>query len=338
MAAAVLGIAVCAMYSAGALVLLDGLAAGTGSVLDRLPTGPHLAHRGSFPDLAPAPLPEGLQGAVAAGWLRPGSVASAEAEAQARLLALTDPSLLGLPALPAPGEAFLARPLAEALNVPVGQPVTVAGPDGEATLVLARHLTGGVTLPSGWVLLAPEELWALTGADPAAYDLLLLADRRDATRLATEGYDVLSLASAPDFFHAALAEARGLLLGVVGASALAVAVTAYSLLALEVRYRHDEIRTLRALGLDGGGLLRLYGLQVLFVVGSGAVLGLATGIVAAHGLVSFAPFFGLPTVIRPHLTAWGVLLPLLSALGAGAAGGFLSLAVHLGRDRDVAAA
>lgn len=328
-AGAILAIAVASLYSTGAFVLLDGLEAGSGSVLARIETGPFLAAQGTFPVWEAAPLPVEVEGAYAGGWLRPALLEAGDAVRTVRLLSVTEVALLGLDAGPTSGEVHVSPALLADLSLAVDSNVTVSVGNEVRDLRLTRLLRPGVALPDTWLLVAPDPPEA---ASLPHYDFLLVAERGDALRLAEAGYGIQPLASTADFFLVGLQEARRLLLGVVVAGGVATAAASYSLLALEIRYRRREMRTLRAVGLNGAGLVRLYGLQVAFVAGTGALLGIAAGIVAAHGLVSFAPFFGLPTLIRPHLTPWGLLLPLLSGLAAGLAGGFLSLAIHLRGD------
>lgn len=316
------------------MVLLDGLEEGSASVLGRIETGPYLVTQGAFPDWEPLP-PSETEPGVGGGWLRPGLLTSEGEAVPVRVLALTNLSLLGLARGPSFDELLLHPALRERTGLTAGGEASLAFGDGSWELRVGAALRPGVVLPEPWVLVNESFLReALTGslARVPSFDFLLTAEREDAARLAVQGYDVQPLAAGGDFFLAGLREARRLLLSVVVAGSVAVGVVAYSLLALEIRYRRAELRTLRAVGMDDPALLRLYGLQVAFVVGAGTVLGVALGIVAANGLVSFAPFFGLPTLIRPHVTAFGLLVPLLSALAAGLAGGFLSLAAYLGRD------
>ncbi|MFQ5552692.1 MAG: FtsX-like permease family protein [Thermoplasmata archaeon] len=321
-----LGIAVCATYAAGALVLLDGLENGSQSVLGRLGAGPYLAYRGGFPQLEPFGMDGDFQGPYRAGWLRAAELVTDASFVPVRVVAFSAGDLGG-PA-PTAGTTF-ASP-------------SISGSGPDHTLVLRTEVgvvevavapPGGPSfgLPETWILLSESDLRQIATWDARRYDLLFIEGREDAQQLADSGYTVLALASAPDFFEATLREARRLVGGLVGVSAVAIAVVAYSLTSLEIRYRRAETRTLRALGMDGRALGRLYGLQLVFIVAGGTVLGLAGGIVAANGLVSFAPLFGLPTVISPHLTLGGVVVPMAISLAAGLAGGGVGLLRHVRR-------
>lgn len=322
-----LGIAVCATYISGALVLLDGLEIGVQSVLGRLDTGPYMAYRGVFPQLEPFVMVGEPQGPHRAGWLRPAELVTDTSPVSIRLLAFADGSFGG-PA-PSPGTAFVDPLLSQASGS--GNVLVLRTEVGvvEVTGETSRGMDLG--LPDTWVLISEADLRRLTTWENGSFDLLLVEQREDARRLAETGYAVLALVSAPDFFEAALREAQRLVGGLVAVSAVAIAAVAYSLISLEIRYRRPEARTLRALGMDGRALGRLYALQLAFIVAGGTALGVAGGIVAANGLVSFAPLLGLPTVISPHLSLAGLLVPVGASLGAGLAGGGVSVLRNIRR-------
>ncbi len=335
MAAAILGVAVCAMYASGALVLLDGLEEGSATAVPRLEAGPFLAYQGTFPDLRPTSSPAApFQGVAGAGWLRAGRLSAGDETILVRFLAfgetqnLPDPPTY--PWAPSP-QAKASALLLEELQLTSGATIQVEGGLGSRNLAVGRAPGGGLVLPERWVLLPPDVLRAIAPVDPARFDLFLVEARADAQRLAAEGHTILSLASAVGFFQEALEDARDLVLTIVVASAVAIAALTFSLLSLEIRYRRREMATLQAIGMDRGGFLRLYGLQLGFLLGAGTALGMALGIVGADGLVAFAPFFGLPTIIRPQVTALALAMPLLSSLGAGALGGTASLLLGLRR-------
>lgn len=326
-----LGIAVCATYATGAMALLDGLEAGSRSVLGRLDTGPFLAYRGAFPHFEPFALDGGVQGSYRPGWLRPAHLVTNTSSVPVRLLAFAGTGDLSFGRVPNPGEMLLGAPLSQELGLAPDDGLTLRTDGGVVEVVVAGPWEADLDLPSTWVLTSEADLRRLAPWEEGRYDLVFAAQREDAVRLAGDGYTVQALVSVTDFFDAALQEARQIVGGLIGVSAVAIAAVAYSLLSLEIRYRQGEIRTLRAIGLGGRGLGRLYGLQLAFIVAGGTALGMAAGLVAAHGLVSFAPLFGLPTVIRPHVSLWGLLLPLTASLGAGMAGGGTGLWLHLRR-------
>ncbi|MEE8199166.1 MAG: FtsX-like permease family protein, partial [Thermoplasmata archaeon] len=243
-----------------------------------------------------------------------------------RVLALANGNLGG--PTPAPGIAFGSPQLTQGLGM---NPLSLRTEAGAVQVTFVASGERELTLPDTWILIAEADLRRLATWEEGSFDLLFVEPREDALLLADAGYTVLALASAPDFFNATLQDVRRLIGSLVVVSAVAIAAIAYSLIALEMRYRRPETRTLVALGMDGRGLGRLYGLQLGFIVVGGTLLGMAGGIVAASGLVSFAPLFGLPTVISPHLSLTGFVVPLAASLAAGLAGGGLSLLQNLRR-------
>ncbi len=331
MSATILGIAVCAMYSSGAMVLLDGLAEGSSSVLARIETGPFLAYRGSFPELEPLGEQVHLGGGSALGRLETATLRVENSTFHVRLFSISDLGILSLSKGPQAREAFLTPTFAGKLGIEEGQVVNLASAEKEGTLVFAGFLKPAVPLPEGWVLVSEGDLRELFPSASAAHNFALVNERKSALDLEGQGLTVLSLTSAGDFFLLGLEEARRIVFSIVVASSIAIAALAFSLLSLEVRYRRREIETLRALGMGGRDFLKLYGLQMAFILSAGTILGISMGIVVANGLVSFSPFFGLTTVIRPQVTPAGVLIPLLSSLFAGLAGGTSSILYALRR-------
>jgi ABC-type lipoprotein release transport system permease subunit len=319
------------MYSSGAMVLMDGLQEGSGSVVARLKDGPFLAYRGEFPGLMAFRPPEGLEGAFALGRLHAAILLAGNSAVEVRVFSLSDPRVLGMAEGPEEGQAYVPQALVERLNLEIGSPISLTTLDGESELMLTKVLKPAVSLPDTWVVVSEADLVTMFNLDPGTYDFLLLEERRDALRLQAEGFSLISLSSAADFFTRGLEEARRVVLSIVVASSMAIAALAFTLLSLEVRYRQREMETLRALGMDRWGFARLYGMQLAFILLSGSLLGLAMGIVVANGLVSFSPFFGMATVIRPQVTLNGILLPLLSSLTAGAIGGVATVFLTLRR-------
>lgn len=318
------------MYSSGAMVLLDGLQEGASSVLSRIETGPFFAYQGGAGDLKAFPAPSGLQGDLASGRIRD-AILRVDGEATpVRVFSLSNPSLIQVTA-PASGTVLLHPSKMVELGLAVGENMEIEGEVDPMSLGLAGPLRGVVGLPEEWILLGEEDLLTLFPGAVGLHDFLILEKRHDAEALEAEGFTILPLTSAGDFFLQGLEEARRVVLALVTASSVAIAVITFSLISLEVRYRQREIATLRALGMGEGTFSMLYGLQLAFIVASGSVLGMALGIVVANGLVSFAPFFGLTTIIRPQVTSLGLVLPLISSFTAGILGGGASLLSTLRR-------
>ncbi|MFQ5838516.1 MAG: ABC transporter permease [Thermoplasmata archaeon] len=312
------------------MVLMDGLEEGSSSVLARLQTGPFLAYRGSFPELEAFDPPEDLEGDFALGSLVAADLRADDLSTPVRALTVSHSEIMSIVEAPQPGEALISEALSKRLGLTRGSSLTLETALGTVEVFYVESLRAAVSLPETWVVISEEDLRDLNGG-AAEYNLLLLQQRQDATRLEARGFTILSLSSASDFFRIGLGEARRVVLSIVVASSVAIATVAFSLLSLEVRYRSREIDTLRAVGLDRRGIMKLYGLQLAFILISGSVLGLAMGIVVANGLVSFSPFFGLVTIIRPQVTVTSLLLPLLSSLAAGLVGGVTTILLTLRR-------
>ncbi len=312
------------MYASGATVLLDGLETGSGSVLTRLETGPFLAYKGSFPGGERFFAPVGLTGDYSVGAVDPAYLQVGNATLPVRTLAMRDPQKVSM-ASPEEGDALLSRALAASLGIEPGQNISLVTDYREANFTFRDFVTASVALPDQWIIISGEGHGALHPIALDLYNLVLLMERSDASLLQGKGFTVLSTASAGDFFVGGLSEARDVVFSIVIVSSVAIGALSFSLVSLEARYRHREMNTLRALGMGGGEMVGTYGLQVLFIVSTGTILGIALGIVVANGLVSFAPFFGLPTIIRPQITLAGILIPLFSSLVAGAIGGMIAI-------------
>ncbi len=325
-----LGIAVCAMYATGAMVLTDGLQEGSGSVVAGLRLGPFLAFKGGFPSDERFYHPDGLTGNYSVGALDAASMLLGNVTFPIRTFFLEDPRKVGM-VQPDPQDAYLSPSLAASLNLDPGANITLATSYAEVGFTFRDLLRAPLLLPDQWILVPVADHEVLHPIALDVYNFVLLQERSDALHLQRMGFSVLSTASAGDFFLNGLSEARRIVQNIVVVSSVAIAALVFSLLSLEARYRRDEMVTLRALGMDGRGMMGLYGLQTAFVVAVGTTLGVALGIVVANGLVSFAPFFGLPTIVQPQVTFTGILLPLLSSLAAGALGGTAAILVALRR-------
>ncbi len=325
-----LGIAVCAMYSTGAMVLLDGLEAGSASVGVRLETGPFFAYKGAFPQGERFFAPTGLTGDHSVGDLQPTDLIAGNASLSVRTMYLTKPGWISM-VEPELADAYLSSALADSLGIRPGARIVLATVYVELEFTFRDYLRSTVILPEEWVLVSEFDHAALHPIALDLYNFVLLQEKGDATLLEEGGFTVVPTLTAGEFFVRGLAEARRIVQSIVVVSSVAIAALAFSLISLEARYRRGEMGTLTALGMRGQGMVGLYGLQVVFIVAVGTLLGLALGIVVANGLVSFAPFFGLPTIIRPQVTPSGLLLPLLSSLLAGMVGGAIAVATAVRR-------
>ncbi len=309
---------------------MDGLEEGSVSVLSMIETGPFFAYKGTSSHIEAFPAPEGLEGDFALGRLREADLQAGNTTLPVRVFSLSAVNMVTEDG-PSSREAFLSSSTASGLGIDPGTTFSMVKGERKLEFVFGDYLRTHFTLPQSWVLISEEDMKDLFPDVLATYSFVLLDQRNDAFRLQGGGFTVMSLASAGDFFYLGLEEARRIVIGIVVASSVAIAIIAFSLLSLEVRYRRSEMETLRAIGMDARGFAKLYGLQMAFILVSGSFIGLAMGIVVANGLVSFSPFFGLSTIIRPQVTATGILLPLLSSLAAGLLGGSITILTSVRR-------
>src|SRR5207245_7756020 len=79
--------------------------------------------------------------------------------------------------------------------------------------------------------------------------------------------------------------------------AAVIGLLVYAAMSLEVHSRAREIATLRSLGASPATVARVYEAQAVVLALSGAILGSALRIVAAHAVGSFAPVLGLPNLV-----------------------------------------
>lgn len=310
------------MYATGALVLLAGLEEGSAAALGRLETGPFLAYRDTPLTLQGVSPPEGLAGPHSLGRLVEATVSGPNGSLPVKILVLDDLSLLGLET-PPPDTVAMDAALRERGGISLGANIMVVAGEGTWEGSAMAVPSSDLQLPDTWILLnASGVRAALRGP---GYSLLVGTWRADALRLEAAGYTVLFATSGGEFFVATLGEAQGIVLSIVAVSSVTIALLTFTLLTLEIHYRRREMRTLLGVGMDPRGLGTLYGLQAAYLAMAGTALGVALGVAIAHGLVSFAPLFGLPTILRPQVTTEGLLLPLAASAGAGLAGGLLAL-------------
>lgn len=325
--AVVVGIALCSAYLTGTLALVAGLRAGAQVVASGLPNPPLLVYGG--PDLEgstidPADI-KGLEGPLARFRIAPASLTFGGSYVyETYAVAVQDPkdvTLLAQWSLTSGDEGALGPDLWEDVGAagidpshPVvdGIPIT-ATPYGEQTL-----------FPNDWVIVSGDLMERLHG--PAAPSFLVLPAGTDADTLAAKGYTVVPAAGSLGFLRGAVEEAARALLGLVIATSAATLLLVSSLLALEVRYRAADLRLVASFGASRGLVAGLVLGQALYVALFGTFLGMALGIMAAHGLASFAPYFGLTNILRPRVGPEVILLGLVLVPSSGLMGGLAGMA------------
>ncbi len=150
---------------------------------------------------------------------------------------------------------------------------------------------------------------------PAApLDPVLIASLR-LTRLETLG--------AIGFVRGGITEVQASLQLLALVIAVVIGLLVYAAMSLEVHQRTREIATLRHLGASPATVASVYEAQALLLGAAGAGLGSALGIVAAHGVVSFAPLIGLPHLVILGPPLGPVAVAFVAALGAAAVAGLV---------------
>ncbi len=320
--AVVIGVALCSAYATGTMALVEGLRSGTEAAASRMTSPPVFAYRG--PDLTgssvePADL-AALKGPFAAFRLTVVGVTFAGGYARdSFVLAVEDGSdLAGLGWWQphSPHEVSIGKDLWSDVREAGGYPEHLTMDD----LALTAEPYGNQTvIPNDWILVSGELMDRLPQASSTP-SFLLLPEGRDAYGLANKGYRVVPAAGSLTFLKGSIGVASSALLSMVAATAVATLLLVSTLLGLEVRYRAREFRLIGYLGGSPGLITGLILGQALYITLLGALLGTALGIMAAHGLVSLAPYLGLTNVIQPRAGAWEVLLGLALVPMAGMVG------------------
>ncbi len=327
--ATALGIALCVMFLSGSLALLDGMRDATANAAARFDEGPLLAY-------ASLPLEDArVDPTVLASLTGPyAAVRVARATASvggvpigaATLASVSNGSILrtSLAGL-ADGDVWLSDALladARAANATFARGDVLAFTANATVDATYDRVRPRTALPDGWSLVSEATMRALAPplADPATF-LLLPEGSPDVPGLRAAGFTVVPAVAAVEFFRQGIDALAPALLVLVLAAGAVIALLAFTLLALETRYRARELRTMRRIGAPPSFVTRLILAQSAFVALFGALLGLALASVVTNGVTSFAPLAGLPSFVLPQPTATGLLLPVLVALAAGLLGG-----------------
>lgn len=327
------GIALCVMFLSGGMALLDGLRVSVDGVADRFDEGPLLAYA-SLP-LEDARVPPD----VVAGLTGPHALVRT-----ARVIVNANGTSLGTAVAASVSNGTILRASLSGLGdgeVWIGE-ATLMAADGAGVVLRPRDpldlwASNGTAalayervhpsspLPDGWLWVTPATSEALDPGGAPSF-LLLPEDSPDVRFLASRGLTVVPATAAVEFLRRGVDDLAGALWGLVLAAGAVVAVLTFALMALEVRYREREMRTMRQIGAPPAFLVRLVLLQSAYVATFGALLGLALGHVVANAVTSFAPLAGLATFALPQPTLAGILVPVAVALVAGVLGGALPAA------------
>jgi hypothetical protein len=314
--------AICSAYLTGTLALVNGLRAGAQVASSNLPDPPLVAFRGSDLEgsrIAAEELRD-LRGAHAAFYLLGVSVVAGSGfQRETYAVAVDDPgdvARLGVWAPAADGVASVGPDLWGDVEA-FGADPSVLHVDG-LPLETILH-PEQIFVPNDWVIVSLGTMKALGG--PEAPNFLLVTEASDGEALADRGYDVIPAAGSSAFLRQGVEGASRTLASLVGATTAVALLLVSSLMALEVRHRGPELRLLRALGGSRRTVARFVIAQGAYVGLLGALLGIALGTMASHGLASIAPYVGVTNVLEPRVDGWALLLNLavvpLSALAGG---------------------
>ena len=276
----------------------------------------------------------GLPGAASTGAAGAGTADAGATDAAASSAAATDVAATDVAAEggPAPGEIWLDPQLVQALGIEAGGAVSL----GDARLRVARVITLEPDRGTSFVNFAPRAMFSLDDlpathlVQPASrvrWHLLLAGEPQAIAGFAQwlqprlgPGQRVESLESGRPELRATLDRA-GQFLSLVALLSALIAAVAIGLAARRFAERHlDGCAVMKSMGLAQPRLLKLLGLELLWVALIGAVLGVALGWAAHFVLVAaIRPLLELPLPLPgwlPALQALAAALVLMAGFGA----------------------
>ncbi|HII39874.1 MAG TPA: ABC transporter permease [Thermoplasmata archaeon] len=324
-------IALASMVLVGSLSLVDGLRAGSESVLSRIRVEPAVYIAGTdllASRIDPAALaPLGLDVDVF-------RIHAADLEVNGLSLPVIVASLTHLEGVNATTpyplgtqDLSLDSGLRDTILTETGAPLASTG----TLSVLGTRLAGlpivdpppgkDAFLPDDWAYARPELFATANASEGPFVQAIVAAHGLDSSMVAALGLTPFDLVGAVGFTQGSVDEVGSALIALSVVIAAVISVLVYFAMSLEVVQRSREIRTLRSLGASPRLVASLYEGQALLLALVGATVGSALGIVLAHGFVSFASLVGLPNLLVLAPPTGGVALAfgvavLASALGA----------------------
>ena len=326
-------IAFACMVLVGSLSLIDGMSAGVDSVAPRFQTAPYIYLRGQ--DLLASSIDTGKLAGIPGNYsvlrvrvgnltVRGVSLAVVVGSLDFRAGANTTTLFSGGTA-----SVSLDSGLVQEVADATGQP-----PPAAVNLTLLGHAFANLSvappppsrpplLPATWAWVDPALLLVADPATGTSVQAVVTTVPLDATLAAAMGVAPLNTVGAIGFVQGSVSEARSALEALSLVVGTVIVLLVMSAMGLEVRQREVEIRTLRSLGASPRVVSAVIGTRALLAALLGATLGSALGIGVAHAVVSFAPVFGLPSLILLSPPYGAVLLAYATAVLAslvGAAG------------------
>jgi len=326
-------IAFACMVLVGAMSLADGLANGVGSVANRIGSGPAVYIQGN----------ELLASAIDSAALSnvPGDFVAMRAHAASlEINRLTLPVFvvalesyhggIGTIAFPAgPRNVSLDVGLRHQIEAESGMPVATSGNVSLFGLhltdlpIVAPPPTRSALFPDNWAYVRADLLIAMNATQGGPVQAILAEAPLDPAVVASLRLTRLETLGVIGFVRGSIAEVQSSLRLLALVIAAVIGLLVYAAMSLEVHSRAREIATLRSLGASPATVAGVYEAQAVVLALSGAILGSALGIVAAHAVVSFAPVLGLPNLVILSPPAAAVVLALLISVVAAVLAGLV---------------
>jgi putative ABC transport system permease protein len=326
-------IAFACMVLVGALVLVDGLANGVGSVAERISVGPFVYIEGDdllASRIDPAVL-EGIPSNASAVRIH-GAILEVNGASFDVIVVSLEGWVAGQRIVPfpaGPDDVALDAGLQERIERATG---AEPGPTGTLE-VLGRRLIDVLIVgvpedppalfPDDWAYVRPDLLVAADPFEGGPIQAILTEEPLDADLAATLGLERLEVLGGVGFVRASAEEASIALRAVALVIAVLIGLLVYSAMSLEVHQRASEIAVLRSLGTSPRLLRSVYEVQAVLLAGAGSILGAALGVLIAYAVVSLTPLVGLPNLVILRSPLEPVLLTSAVALLAAAAAGLV---------------
>src|SRR3989449_3507256 len=324
-------IALACMVLVGAMSLADGLANGVGSVANRIGSGPAVYIQGN--ELLASAIDSAALSNVSGDF-----VAMRAHAASLEINRLTLPVFvvalesyhggIGTIAFPAgPRNVSLDVGLRHQIEAESGMPVATSGDVSLFGLhltdlpIVAPPPTRSALLPFNWAYVRADLLIAMNATQGGPVQAILAEAPLDPEVVASLRLTRLETLGVIGFVRGSIAEVQSSLRLLALVIATVIGLLVYAAMSLEVHSRAREIATLRSLGASPATVAGVYEAQAVVLALSGAILGSALGIVAAHAVVSFAPVLGLPNLVILSPPAAAVVLALLISVVAAVLAG-----------------
>src|SRR2546425_1107839 len=189
--------------------------------------------------------------------------------------------------------------------------------------IVAPPPTRSAFFPDNWAYVRADLLIAMNATQGGPVQAILAEAPLDPAVVASLRLTRLETLGVIGFVRGSIAEVQSSLRLLALVIAAVIGLLVYAAMSLEVHSRARETATLRSLGASPATVAGVYEAQAVVLALSGAILGSALGIVAAHAVVSFAPVLGLPNLVILSPPAAAVVLALLISVVAAVPAGLV---------------